>query len=340
MSIIYMNGWDYLPDNLGIGDTDLHTFLTADASYSFSFQGTVPGAFGGTALRQQSNFFNAYNQSLLDTFSGGAVMGWRMRYEGTVANINLIDSVANVVVCAVEFDSNGQVIVRVSGKTYKTRAAAFLINTWIYVQYKWLNGFFELKLNGDIFIQSTDVGIVLSNFDSWGIQGIATAGSVCSVDDMYILDPSDGPDNIDYLGNILVGCNLPIANGSHIDLTPVGVSQNWQAGIDWRLNSATYDFTTTVGDYDLYEMQSGAATRQIFGIQLKGAFTQDNGIQLYGKNQMKLGSTLYSGTQRGLNQVNYGTINDYFDKNPDTGVAWLTSDLAAMECGPLLAASD
>lgn len=340
MSIIYMNGWDYLPDNLAIGDADLIHFLAADGSYNNSMQGTVAGAFGGTALHQTNNFNNQYNQALLDTYSGGAIMGWRHKYDVGTYTIRLLNSVGGSSPVTVGFSSIGQITVTVSGKTYTSRAAAFLIATWHYLQLKYLNGFFELRLNGDIVIQSSDVDIVLQPYDSWGINIPNGNAAGCSVDDMYILDPSDGPDNVDYLGNILVGCNLPIANGSHIDLTPVGVSENWQAGIDWRLNSATYDFTTTVGDYDIYEMQSGAATRQIFGIQLKGAFTQDNGIQLYGKNQMLIGGTLYSGTQKGLNQLNYGTINDYFDKNPDTGVAWLTSDLAAMECGPLLAASD
>lgn len=347
MSIIHLNGWDYFPSNLALNDTSLIGFMQADGFYSFGGQGfnTQPGVFGGTALHLYSN--SEASQALASSYSNGAILGTRFKLDPNIsftdpAYIALKDSISgNNVVQVGVVPTSGQVTAIVNGITYSSAAAKVLINTAVYLQFKWLDNFFEVRVNGDIVIQSSVTGIDLASYDSLhyrtGNYGGVSNGA--AFDDLYLLDPSTG-DNVDYLGNVRVGANLASGNGDVIDLTPIGAATNWQAALNWQLSNTVYNETATVGNYDLYQYAAGAATRNVFGIQVKGAYTQDNGVQLWGKNQIKTGGTVYGGTEKGLNSMNYGTITDYWDKNPNTGAFFTDADLAALQAGPLLSRSD
>lgn len=339
--IAHMDGWDYLPNNLGVGDGNLRTFQFADGALSVGNTGTMAGAFGGTALKHGNN--SGYTQYIGRSLAGGAVFG--MRWINLPAQqgvgMSLYNSPDNTRPVQIGFGGNGAVNVTVGGVTYTSAAACFLQNTWFYFQFKWLNHFFELKINGDVVITTTAVSVLLLPFDCYIVntdqQG--TSNDKCGTDDLYILDPliSGGTD---YLGNVRALLQATASAGAVTDLTPTGVSFNWQAGSNWQLLNTIYNSTPTVGNYDLYGLAASVAARQIFGIQVKGGYTQDNGTQLYGKNQIRTNATLYGGTQKGCNSGGYKLQNDYWSKNPNTGTDWTNTLLNALQAGPLLAASD
>jgi hypothetical protein len=342
-STILLEGWDYLA-----GTTNFNGFITADGWVGSLAMTLIPGAFGGLAMRYGDlggvGSGSAY-RTVGKQYSHGAIFGFRGRMKidrnGLSCGLGLYDAALGHQPVLISFSQFGIVTATTPNKTYTSVTYAVLQNTWFYMSVKCLEDKFEVLLNGDIIFSDDNPG-PMTTFDSMQFFSNAFGGnqSLIDTDDVYILD--GGVDGIDYWGNVRVLPQLAVSNGDHIGLTPEpSTDQNWQAAINVSLNNTVYNFTPTVGEYDLYHPAPSVAARQIFAVGVKGFYTQDDGVQLWAKNRLNVSGVNYDGMERGLNSLNYRAQNDYWDLNPHTNVAWTESDLNEnLQMGPLLARSE
>lgn len=345
MAVVYMDGWDYISPN----NFDINTFskyLQADGWYNVNTQYgglfTVTGRFGfGTALGiNASPGGNGGTKSIDTRLLNGYILGFAF-YNNNAQNCDFwlydgyTDSIAPL---HINFNQSGILQFTIGSVTYRTRTGGVRNGSWNYLQIKHTAAEFRVYVNGNLQVLVTNPTPPLA-FDAYRWNNQFNQGQVY-VDDMYILDPTTG-DNTDFLGNVVVRTQLPYGNGDTIQFTPNGNPANWQNVIDYHMLDANFNSDATVGQYDLYNMNPNAAARDIFALQVKTAFSQDNGVQLYGASRIKVGGVEYTGTQKGVPQLpGYETVSSYYDKNPNSGVAWTTYDLNHLQAGPLLAASD
>lgn len=353
----YMDGWDYGNDDQNV-DGLLYKAQGWFGTALFNVSVQSPGRFGfgkllgfyGRGSPGQVRGTKALNQVMVS--SEGSIWGVAVKIPGindadagSPPSLFLYSGQSSLQVLTLTFQFLGviQLITSAPGRTYRSITGRYRDNTWMYVQIKneGAGNPLTVLLNGETLF-SDPTGGLSADFDSWG--GVAPASTNATnsieVDDMYICDLQGGV-NDDFLGNVRVTAQLPVGAGDSTDLTVVGAASNWQAASDPTMPTGKYNYTPTVGDYDLYEMNPGIDAREIFGIMVSGAYAQDNGVQLYGQNVMKTGGTEFFGVARGLFQLpGYFVQDDCWDRNPDTTDPWTDTELNLVQAGPLLESTD
>jgi hypothetical protein len=334
-----MNGFDYIPVGAALGD--FRPLLSADGWFGTMDFGASEGRFGiGTCLRViDPPGGNTSYHALMHVWNGGFVLGTAVLIGG-LCTLKLYDAQADRIALEIDFANLGIITFKAGGGTYRSRTGAYRSGAWFYLEVKHLPSLFEVRINGDVVVRVT-VGLTDPlTFDTLTLN-VGYSEGQSFFDDMYIIDPTEAGHQ-DYLGNITVRSQLVTGNGGHLDFTPHGQGTNYLNANNYKIPSTDYNFSPDVGDYDLYVANPNVAARDIFALQLKGLYYQDNGVQLFGANQFLVGidgGTLQSGTQLGLNQTAPGSINDYWDVNPDTNAPFTTDQLNNLQIGPLLKAS-
>lgn len=351
-SIMFMDGYDYLPP-APVSGSQLQAWANADGWFAVNFgngsSGMFPqtGRFGiGSAICLSDPPGGVGALRSLDHRFGGVAgsEGWIagfafVSFGSNSARFRHWDGQTNTFPFDMQINTSGVLTLGISGSTYRSRTGAIRNNIWSFVQVKLTKTILRVLVNGEIVINTASPPPI-QPFDSFAFNNGYSTGRA-AFDDHYIIDLDVPGPYDDFLGNIVVRSQLAIANGSVIKWNPHGLAANWQNVATAQMVAANYNDTDVVGDYDLYTMNPNAAARDIFGIQVKGSYAQDNGVQLYAANRIKTGGVEFTGAQFGVTQLpGYQTIANYYQLNPDTGVAWTNADLNALEAGPVLAASD
>lgn len=360
MAIKWMEGFDWattLADGTNLGSRLLAHGAAAAANSvkavgRFGIGSCLVGNYSGTAGNT-----NLY-QILPDRVEGEFVVGFSVRSpnSGNIQrySVTLYDDRTEQDFLSLAFDDTGVLRLFCGGvQVGRSRPGSWQVFTWHYIQLKAKGGdpgFAQVKVDGEIVIDITNAdftpGVLPLGFD-WGFDAYrigtpaGTSSKLWAIDDLYILDATGPAPYNNYLGNVRVGCMKPDAPGDVTGLIPVGAAANWIAGAstDITADTTVYNQTDTVGAYDLYHLQANVPSRQVFGIMTTVFYRQDNAIQLWSQNVLKTGGVEYYGDIRGVAQTYIGRDTIY-DNNPNTGVSWTNADLADVQIGPKLAASD
>lgn len=229
-------------------------------------------------------------------------------------------------------------------QTFRTSPGSVVDSQWHWFEVKWTSGnpgsdTAEFYVDGELiasYVNQTigaDIDIIMISTNS------SEAGINIDLDDVVLQDLTGPAPNNDLLGNVRVGAQWADAPGDLTEFTVTGAATNWQASLNIALNPAIYVETDTVADGDLYNLIANVPARTIFGIQAKGVFQQTDATQLYGATIMKTGGVEFPGVNRGL-ASGIRSQWDNWDINPNTSVAWTNAELAALQVGPYLGASD
>jgi hypothetical protein len=352
MTLRFMEGFDWL-DPTGA----VYSLLAADGGAIVNSMNAIGGRFGlGLALQMHetgASFLQHWLRVLDSKIEGEFILGAAILTPPTAPNLFWIycyDDATGTNPFGILVDSTGKWRVYSGGTLIgSSRPGLWFLNTWHYIQLKakaGSDGFMTLKVDGEIVIDvHTNITIAGTGFDCLLLQNTgnsAPPGERWGIDDIYIVDTDgDAPWN-DWLGNIRVGVMKPNAAGDSTDFTPEGAPSNWQAvTADYRMDpdDPTYVWTQTVGDYDLYNMETNVPAREIFGIESKIFYRQTDAIQLFSQNVMKTGGVEYFGDVRGVAQTYVGR-NTYYQANPGTLDPWTNVELADIQIGPKLNSSD
>lgn len=151
-------------------------------------------------------------------------------------------------------------------------------------------------------------------------------------DDMYICDEL-GADNNTFLGNIRVQGLRPNNAGASTTWSPYGAVNNWEAANNEDIDDTSYVFSTTPGDYDLYEIEPLVNSPAVFGVQVTGFYMQDDATQRSVKNVIYSATTLDEGAEYFTNAF-FTATTDMWEEDPATNDPWLYAAVNNLQIGP------
>jgi len=216
---------------------------------------------------------------------------------------------------------------------------ALQIGAWYFIEVKVtianaiLAGTCQVRVNNELVID------VVAGQDTQETAN-ATANSVqfaglvpnTTFDDFYICDGT-GLINIDFLGDSRIYEMLPNGAGDQTDFGVVGAVNNWAAVDEIPPDDdATYVFSQTPGQRDLYNLQDLVLTGTIKGIQTcLDARKDDCGARTIAAT-IKTGGTIYDGVAV-VPATSYLMFTETREVNPFTALAWTPADLIALQAG-------
>ena len=274
------------------------------------------------------------------TVSGGVILGFAMRnrdswnlkeifqiYESSTLHLSLV------------VDATGKLLVkRGDGTTLATGTTVLALNNWYYIELKATihdtTGSFTLKIDGTNELTASSQDTRNGGTGVWDRIRLQGAGSFnYDIDDIYICDTSGSAPWNDFLGNCKVDMLMPqTGNGTNAGLTPSTGTDHGALVDENGPNTTDYNSSATVGTKDTYNYPSLALTGIILGIQTNlYAAKSDAGARTICA-VVRAGGTDYDGAA-----VSPLTTYRYFTEvrqiNPNTGVAWTSSDITALEAG-------
>jgi|SRR5579863_967145 len=219
---------------------------------------------------------------------------------------------------------------------------AFTNNTGFYLEIGVVvatgtSGSVVVKVNGTTVLNITGVNTsqdgnaIFDTIQVGGGVGSVNGGNGCLTDHMYICDSTGGSFNT-FLGPIQVYTLFPSAAGASTQYTPLSgtnVSQVQETAMD---SDTTYNFDSTIGDEDLFTIQTLPVNVAPLAVQVTGAYRQDSGGTRAMANLLDSSGTVSTGTSIVLNTV-YTYQHDVYTLNPNGSVAWTRATVDAAQIG-------
>lgn len=217
---------------------------------------------------------------------------------------------------------------------------ALQIGAWYFIEVKVtianaiLAGTCQVRVNNTLVIDVV-AGQDTQDTANVSANSIQFAGTVpnTTFDDFYICDGT-GLINIDFLGDSRIYEMLPNGAGDQTDFGVVGAVNNWAAVDEIPPdNDATYVFSQTPGQRDLYNLQDLViAGATISGIQtVLDARRDDCGPRTIAAS-IKTGGTVYDGVAVSP-ASSWLMFTETREVNPFTALAWTPADLLALQAG-------
>lgn len=216
---------------------------------------------------------------------------------------------------------------------------ALQIGAWYFIEVKVtianaiIAGSCQVKVNNMLVIDVT-AGQDTQDTANVSANSVQFAGLVpnTTFDDFYICDGT-GLINIDFLNDSRIYEMLPNGAGDQTDFGVVGAVNNWAAVDEIPPdNDATYVFSQTAGQRDLYNLQDLVLTGTIKGIQTCLDVRKDDCGARTIAASIKTGGTIYDGVAVAP-ATSYLMFTETREVNPFTSLAWTPADLLALQSG-------
>ena len=346
MSIIFFDGFDYY-NGFGPGGRKW------DQGSGASVTG---GRFGGQAMQPNPYVFKTFSHSYRSL-----IVGWAMRVDafqsgwfGTFQPPNhpfvIFSDGANAqfslwfnpVTFCIEFRTTTGENVNDQILYQTTFPPPFTLWYYIEVKFDVPTGSFDIHINGSsiatgsIQLQQTGnasvsrLGFKVTNDGSGGVQW-----GMWLCDDLYVIDPTDATNNIDFLGECRIQTKYPDADGYQDDfLRSTGlVNANNVNTVPVTFNdTGAYNYSGTVGAIDLYSIQNFTVSGTIFAVQENMSYKKDDVGNRKVAPILRTAAANYIGSNFSCFS-NYTYGNALWENNPATGQPWDLTDLNLTEFG-------
>ena len=237
--------------------------------------------------------------------------------------------------------SGGLIQVRRNTTVLATGSTALSINTWYYIEFKFLvhnsAGTIHVKLNGVDEIAATGSLDTQNNGTDDSVQSYRFEADTTStdwfIDDHYMMNTA-GTINTDFLGDIQVKLLLPDTDDTAAWTRSAG-SVNADLVDDPKDNDGdtTYVHSATATTQDWYNMPNGAANiDEVYGVQTSIVARKDDATVREVRTEIKAPTTQQNGATNALTTV-YTGYTDMFETK-DATLAWDTTALDALLIGP------
>lgn len=230
----------------------------------------------------------------------------------------------------------------VSGTTVATyTAAASSSNVWYNFQIKIKidpsAGTIDVRKNGSGSSDFSATGLTTRNSSNSYVNGVeygTYAGhNQVYLDDLYLFDDNAGSAPSDWTGDIRSYSLTATADTAQKDFTPQGSANNYANVGKFAPNTATYNYSSTVGNEDLFDITNLSVTpSSIVGVTTKTIMSKSDSSPRNGQPIIKSGSTADTGTDEALSSSYVGYINNW-PEDPNTAAAWTASGVNALQVG-------
>lgn len=316
-------------------------FLTyGRATYQYNDCQIFPtgGAYGVPCL----NFYGAadWRHQLI---GGSGALGTVIHgTRATIANassgvyIYFYDAVTNTPQVTIAINGSSQQVVAYRGTSGGTSLGSsalgvFPLAAWFYVEMlvtvSSSVGVVTVRINGANVLTLTGLNtqntarafIDQTQYDS--------QGGNCSFQDAYWCD-NTGSYNNTFLGDCRVSAKFPSSAGSTTNFTSSNANADYvNAAMVPPGGDSDYNYDSTVGDIDLYNVGAPSLISTVFGVQASIIARKDAAATRSIATLIKSASTTTTGATIPLS-TGYTTYQQIAEVDPATGVAWLPAALA------------
>lgn len=229
--------------------------------------------------------------------------------------------------------ANGSIVVwrgtNAASNILATSAAGLVsANTWYHLGVELVrhasSGSVNVYVDGVQVISVTGV-----NTGSTSISqiNICKFGGSAIIDDFYVCNEAA------WLGECRSSPLVPNADTAQVDFTPSTGSDNYACVDESPPNTTDYVSSETPGDIDLYEISNMSFTPvSILGVKATIVAAKDDITTRTFRSKLKSGGTTANGDTHAASN-SYGFASDIYDKDPNTGSAWIKSSVDALQIG-------
>lgn len=275
------------------------------------------------------------------------VQGVRLMWGGTSALNLLVTKYGTVEQVTMAVNAEGYLVLsNNAGHEFgRTTAPVLTANVWRYVEMRVLHdvtaGTIDVRVDGDDVLNLTGV-----NTDSAGSGHASTVGIMrtfsagltdLAITDYYACDGQGGTNN-DFLGDVEVQTLYPTGVGTVTDWAPLS-GDNWSNVDEAQADGDTsFVYANVVGKADLYEY-SGITELSgvIHGIQHNVWARKVTSGLVKIAPVTRADSSSIVGSSASLSST-YSDAIFIEETNPETGLAWLISEVNAAEFGQVIVA--
>jgi hypothetical protein len=345
MALLFVDGFDHS----GTSSTIHQTKYTSASGGGAILIVSTPVRTGTGALRYQGvGGAMALDRGISPIAMGTAfITGFAYQKAATPGSVNTICLSGEAGVAAhigVAINTAGQLFVYrgTTATALATGSTVLANNAWYYIELKGVihdtTGSYELRLDGATELTATNVDT--RNGGSGVVNTITLNCTVASInfhyDDFYICDGTGSAPTNTFLGAIKVETLLPqtdaVATGSNAGLTPSTGTDHGALVDENPPNTTDYNSSPTVGVKDTYQYPPMALTGTIVGVQTNLYVAKSDATARSVCAVVRTNSVDYDGAN-----VNPTTSFTYLSEvralNPNSGVAWTTSDIASIQAG-------
>lgn len=366
MALRYLEGFDWLPDNLDDDDAGFGAYLTGKYTQpNVSRPSTKPGRNGGTAVWHRANADSWYTPmvapdsmfrtdpvanrtmvcgfafKVLGSFPNGENIFWGFAGPGINHNVNL------------RFSNFGALFVRQDSVFYNDQPRwTARRETWYYMEVKVVvdsspSGSVEIRVNEDVIYTNTGINTAENTTIAWdrvyfGVLNTGTGADRGIVfDDIYVCDGT-GTINNDYLGDIQVRTVNPSGDGFYNTWSPTGAgtsnADRVNEGFIWD-DDTTYLSTATTNDrqtftHDAVDFAGGT----IHGAQNDILHHAEDGEPRICNHVTRSGGVDADDTGETVDHhfgsdERYMTTHRVWEVDPNTGAKWTQANLNSAEFG-------
>jgi hypothetical protein len=279
------------------------------------------------------------------TTSGGFIVGIAIypgAASGGTTDLFQIREGASTIHLALQLNSSMQLVVKRNTTVLATGTTVIPLNAYTYVEFKGTihdtTGSYEVCIDtvSEAALTATNVDTRNGGAGTWDRVRICAWAGNSFMDDFYVCDTSGSSPTNTFLGAVKVETLWPqtdaVSAGSNAGLTP-STGTDHGALVDETVGNTTdYNSSPTVGAKDTYQFPSQSIAGTVLGVQTNLFVAKSDAVARQVCAVVRAGGTDYDGAS-----VSPTTTFLYYSEirtlNPNTGVAWTTSDIASMQAG-------
>lgn len=228
-----------------------------------------------------------------------------------------------------------------TGTLLATYSNAFAATVWTQFQFKIKidpsAGTFEVRKNGNPSADFTATGLNTRASANSYVNGLLYNPNYLSttsyMDDLLIFDDNSASAPNSWVGDVRSYSLTATADTAQKDFTPVGSTSNYANVGKFAPNAATYNYSGTVGNIDLFNITDLTVTpASIVGVTTKNVMLKSDSNPRVGQTVIKSSSTTTTGATYNLSTT-YTACVDFWPTDPATSSAWISSGIDALQVG-------